>query len=358
MASFSGPSPRSVAARIQEVFDNVQTVVMSRGQGHGQGSRWRNDETLQQAINNIKAGSQAFAMSCSKLALLLPKAPAPDVLGSLLEELVANTDAIMVVYLQFVDCSVSKPLFDMVSSLVRSQLGRGKEFMDLAASASPDFGEISNSAGIIFKLYDQVQTLPMTNKAAYRRFTMERLAILNDTISEFTRYVAVAREGGGAPPRQQGGDEDEDDEDDEDDEPYTFEEVETVEACLRSMECSTQALKLALATMTHVADLVTPSTPSISVAENEREACDAWVAELYGLARRTEDNVTDLGAELYAPFDMQKVAEYHAALGATLQELTATLRRPAFASRLSPQLVAELGGLDILRLALSLSAVL
>jgi hypothetical protein len=200
----------------------------------------------------------------------------------------------------------------------------------------------------------------MTNKAAYRRFTMERLAILNDTISEFTRYVAVAREGGGTPPRQQGDDEDEDDEDDEDDEPYTMEEVETVEACLRSMECSTQALKLALAAMTHVADLVTPSTSSssTSVAESEREACDAWVAELYGLARRTEDNVTDLGAELYAPFDMQKVAEYHAALGATLEELTATLRRPAFASRLSPQLVAELGGLDILRLALSLSAVL
>lgn len=358
MASFSAvQSPRSVAVRIQEVFDNVQTVVMRRGQGHGQGSRWRNDETLQQAINNIKAGSQALAMSCSKLALLLPKAPAPDVLGSLLEELVANTDAIMVVYLQFVDCSVSKPLFDMVSSLVRSQLGRGKEFMDLAASTSPDFGEISNSAGVIFKLYDQVQTLPMTNKAAYRRFTMERLAILNDTISEFTRYVAVAREGGGTPPRQQGDDEDEDDEDDE---PYTMEEVETVEACLRSMECSTQALKLALAAMTHVADLVTPSTSSspTSVAESEREACDAWVAELYGLARRTEDNVTDLGAELYAPFDMQKVAEYHAALGATLQELTATLRRPAFASRLSPQLEAELGELDIVRLAISLAAVL
>ena len=332
----------------------MQTVVMRRGQGRGQGSRWRNDEALQQALNNVKAGSQALAMSCSKLALLLPKAPAPEVLGSLLEELVANTDAIMVVYLQFVDCSVSKPLFDMVSSLVRSQLGRSKEFMDLAASASPDFGEISNSAGVIFKLYDQVQTLPMTNKAAYRRYLMERLAILNDTISEFTRYVAVAREeGGSALLRQQG-----DDEDEEDDEPYTVEEVATVEACLRSIKCSTQMLKLALAAMTHVADLITPSTFSSSVAESEREACDAWVAELYGLARRTEDNVTDLGAELYAPFDMQNISEYHAALGATLQELIATLRRPAFASRLSPQFVAELDELDISRLALSLAAVL
>jgi hypothetical protein len=357
MATFSvSPlSPRGVATRLQEVFDNVQTVVMRRGQGHGQGSRWRNDEALQQALNNVKAGSQALAMSCSKLALLLPKAPAPEVLGSLLEELVANTDAIMVVYLQFVDCSVSKPLFDMVSSLVRSQLGRSKEFMDLAASASPDFGEISNSAGVIFKLYDQVQTLPMTNKAAYRRYLMERLAILNDTISEFTRYVAVAREEGGSAPLRQQGD---DDEDEEDDEPYTVEEVVTVEACLRSMECSTQMLKLALAAMTHVADLITPSTSSSSVADSEREACDAWVAEIYGLARRTEDNVTDLGAELYAPFDMQNISEYHAALGATLQELIATLRRPAFASRLSPQFVAELDELDISRLALSLAAVL
>ena len=355
MAALVNPYAR-VASRAHEVFENIQAlVVVQQGRPFDEPSRWRDDGQLHQALNNVKAAAQAWSMSCSKLALLVPKSPTAEILSSILDELLAQVDVVMVVFLQLMDCSLSRPLFDAVSSRVRSHVIRGKELLEMAGEASPDFGAISNAASIIFKLYDQIQDLPMTNKAAYRRHVMEQMAVVKDTIREFQGYVDAAAS---AEQGDNGDDNDEDedeDEDEDDDEPYTPQEASLVQTCLGSMDCAMLALKAVLVIMTHVADAITPGADTVDA--QDKAACDRWVGALSLLVKDCEDQLTKLGSELYAPFDLDNVRLYHGSLCTTLQRISECLSDSRYSGFLSEAHRTVLADLDTSRLAVQLAQV-
>jgi len=360
MAEFAqGPATYArVSVRIDEVFNSIQGfVVRQQGQAAFATSRWRDDAMLHQALNNIKAASQAWAMSCSKLALLISKSPSPEALTSLLEEMLSNIDVVLVVYMQLVDCSLSKPLFGMVSLSLRSQLFHSKEFMEFVSSPSPDYGSISNAAGVIFKMYDQVQDLPMTNKAAYRRFVMEQLTVVKDTMREFQGYVDAAAVGSDGATTTVNQAEEVDEDDDEDDEPYTPHEASVVQICLGSMDCTMQSLKAVLVIMTHVADALTPASTSASTSDaQDRTACESWVGDLCDLVKACENQVTDLGAELYSPFDMSNIRRYNTALCETLGVITRHLSDSRFLPHLNHAHRQQLSELETCHLAVELAS--
>ena len=355
MSEFGGPSYGSLTAKAAAVFEQVQSLVQERsgasGPGFGAASRWRDDALLHQALNNIKAAAQGLAMTCSKLSLLASKSPSPEALASLLGEFEANLDSVALVFTHLTDCSVSAPLFDMISVGVRSQLVRSKEVLEMASGR--DFDGLSNAASVVFKLYDQIQDLPMTNKAAYRRFAMEKLAIVKDTMREFQAYVDAAA--AATPTNSAAADnEDEDEDEEEDDEPYTFEEASVVQTCLRIMDSASLLLKAALAIMTQVADALTPNA---AVGEQERAACEAWVGALCLLIKQCEGNVTNLGAELYAPFDHDQIRRYRDELSSTLSQLARDLADERFGGHLSDASRAMIADVEASRVAADLASV-
>lgn len=356
MSEFSVLSYSSCSTRLREAFEGVQTVVIRNldRPSDSSGYLWRDDAQLHQSLNNIKAAAQALAMTCTKLAMLVSKSPTDEVINSLLKEFVTNVDTMMIVFVQMMDCSVSKPLFEMVSMSVRSQLVRSREFMDFVAQERQDYSVISNAAGIVFKIYDEIQALPMTNKAAYRRFAMEKMNVIKDTIREFKHYVVIARRA--CDPDSARGitvnDEEIDEDEDDDDEPYTMEEVDIVEPCLRMMECALVALKLALSTMTVVADNISLSP---AASQDAKRQCETWVSNLYAAIKSSEDTITDLGAELYPPIANDKISTFKSDLTATLSRLATLLNSEQYTPLLSDSIRAQLAELDVTRLGLGVS---
>ena len=386
-----------IVVRVDQVLENMNAFVRKKCEATGptgtvdgaaaeeRGCTWRDDADMQKRLSNVKAASQAFAMSCSKLALLARQQPSPEASQSLDDELLASADILLVCFLQAADCSICPPLFYHVQQLLRSQLLTAKEFMEALCQEPTDFDAISNGAAVVFKIYDKVQLLPMTNKAAYRRFLMEKMSLVKDTIVEFEGCVREAgeqaegngetcEEGGGesfGEAGEGGGDvrngsgsvevrDDHDDEDgDEEEAPYTPKEVATAESCLHLVRCAFDALKTCLAVMTHVADLHSPSAAESSGAagagtaavfactDSARAVCEAWVAQLYIYVKATEGGVTDLGAELYSPFDAAQILEYYDVLGATLAALCRSLGRDDYQELLSDDMRRQLGVLEV-----------
>lgn len=367
------PAPSSssaVATRITQVLENITALVRQAREREGEdrggsrrreGTPWRDDPVLQGRMSNVKAASQAFAMSCSKLAFLASRQPSVEALQSLEEELVASTDVVMMSFLQVSDCAICQPLFYQVQQLLRSQLLTAKEFVDAMGVDVVDYDAVSNGAGVVFKIYDKVQLLPMTNKAAYRRFIMEKMSLVKDSVLEFERYVSEAEAGGDAGGNRvqvEDQEDDDDDDDDEDDVPYTAKEAATASSCLHLLRCALDALRTCLAVMTLVADAQCPaggaannSGESVFVALTtaaleSKAACEEWVAELCALVRETEAGVTDLGAELYSPFDEVKIEAYYNTLGTTLALQCSTLRREEYQSLLPGDVAQQLAALN------------
>lgn len=359
----------AVAIRITQVLENITALVRQareRERPAGTGAPWRDDSELQRRMGNVKAASQAFAMSCSKLAFLASRQPSSEALQSLEEELVASTDVVMMSFLQVSDCAICQPLFYQVQQLIRSQLLTAKEFVDAMGTEVVDYEAVSNGAGVVFKIYDKVQLLPMTNKAAYRRFIMERMSLVKDSVLEFERYVseaeAEAEAGEGAAGNRvtvEDQEEGEEEDEEEDDEPYTPQEAATASSCLHLLRCALDTMRTCLAIMTLVADAQCPGgatagnsgdtvfdlTPVTATPES-KAACEKWVAELCTLVRATETGVTDLGAELYSPFDEGKIEAYYNALSATLALQCSVLRRAEYQALLPEDMAHQLGSLE------------
>ncbi len=80
--------------------------------------------------------------------------------------------------------------------------------------------------GQVWKLNDDIQKMPMSNKIAYRRCIMERSARIKDTMREFQCLVESSSQAREAGEGEGGGGQDEFcDEDDFEDESYTPAEV-------------------------------------------------------------------------------------------------------------------------------------
>lgn len=179
---------------------------------------------------------------------------------------------------------------------------------------------------MILQVVEEIQKIPLANKAAYRRFFLQvRVSSINhllpysfyhlltffqlfqkmmnikETKDEFEQYLV---ESVGKAQEENDGDQNEDDEDEDDeafpDRSYSVGEIPLVEKCVRLFQQILDCLKLSLRHFTELADLIQDKG-----TEEQQLVCQRWIAMIERQIEDIENQVTDLGALLYPPIDSE-----------------------------------------------------
>lgn len=210
-------------------------------------------------------------------------------------------------------------------------------------------------AGMIDRISEEVQKLPLINKAAYRRYIMEKCVAMKETLEEFDGYVKSAKESWKEDADEEGlvkktekltvedvDDDDEDEEEEEDEREYTKEEVSVVEPSVELIRLTLNTSKATLNIMTSVADkVVAASSSSASSAEEDSveavKKCQYWVASLTQLVADLENDVIDFGSELYPPIVNEEGStfqEQKQQLVSTISKCLTSLQDPVYTMHL------------------------
>ena len=300
------------------------------------GIPWIKDRDLQGRLTVLQEAGAALSTATTRLTLVVSKDPSESAVASIVAEMVGLVEGFVGRYLEVIACRLGDPLHQTVTFTVRSEL---RQLMDLVTLLSDDTpGNARNSrTGMVWKASDALKTLPLSNKAAYRRFVMERMVAVKDTVSEFDGYLAVVKEDLARPMHALALDADAEEDEDEDEEEelddgaeYTDADVPLLEESVAALSLSLDMLKAGLAVMTSVGDayartaeeeaappLPPPPPPSTAAgtssqagtATSAEEAppsgfhVDAWVAAVAAQSGTLEAAVTDFGAALYPPLD-------------------------------------------------------
>ena len=317
---------------------------------------WIRDKVLQTRLAALKDAADVLSKATTRLTIVTTRDGSELGVSSIAAEMTMNVNSLMGNYMAVIDCSLGDPLFHVISRSIRGEL---LQILDLVAILSKDEpGNARNSrTGMVWKTSDQIQQLPLSNKAAYRRFVMERISAVKDTLTEFEEYLAAAQLKAGAGEEAQSvqdriNDEmgvDEDDEGGEDDEEeegaeYGPSDFIFVGESVHLIRLSLELLKTGLTVMTTVGDSnarVAAETSSASAGAStgtstETEAsvedvvvqlpeggaekgagtgawgavfkCNKWVAEMSAQSDVLETALTDFGAALYPPLDVDTKA--------------------------------------------------
>ena len=254
-----------------------------------------------------------------------------------------------------------------------------------------NFTNINSATGMVWKLCEELQNLPMTNKAAYRRVFLDKIVVLKDTIREFGEYIeeakaaaALATEAPNAGGVVVSVDDEDDGEDDDEDECYTPEQTAVAEGCMLLVGATMNAIKIGLGAMTLVADSWCPAAgastaagyvaggsevgdvktvpvnelasvfattlsmsepPALHLvdqsskgrdAEDRKMVCGRWVSNLTSHVGGLESAVIDLGAELYPPFDAAIITANYSELKSKLVAFYCVLEVEEFRAALLP----------------------
>ena len=336
-----------LATALQTGSDTVLTMLEVRAKEEKRpvSMPWIKDRELQGRLTALQEAGDALSKATTRLTLVVSKDPSEGAVASIVEEMVGLVHAFVGRYLHVVECSVGDPLHQTVTVTVRGEL---RQLVDLVALLSDDVpGNSRNSrTGMVWKASDALKTLPLSNKAAYRRFVLERMVAVKDTAAEFEGYLAVVKSDLARSVRaltlSEGDDEDddeiddvdvdgeEDDDDDLDVADYKDADVPLLEESVATIALSLDMLKAGLAVMTSVGDTYAraaeeeaslplpppppPSQPRTAAGNSshagtetsEEDApfrVDTWVAAVSAESGALEGAVTDFGAALYPPLD-------------------------------------------------------
>jgi hypothetical protein len=197
--------------------------------------------------------------------------------------------------------------------------------------------------GMITKTVESIDKIPNVNKAAYRRYVLEKTLASKETLEEFDGYLKTALENGfsklsldGKKSKDEEEEDDDDDEDEddgeneEDEREYTSEEYKIVEKYVAIFRTTVDLLKLALVVITEVGDRINDETNTDSTEEatkrKELQAeSDRWIAKVVKQVGGIEGNIVDTGAELYPPVQNETVESIGNNLVSELLSLSAML---------------------------------
>lgn len=120
---------------------------------------------------------------------------------------------------------------------------------------------------MVWSIMEDMKKLPITNRNACRRAMLKGIAAVKDTIKEFKEYIDEANEfyANGGVEGEDNTVNDQWDEDDLQSTPYTHAEVETVLKIIEQFECTERVMRYAVSCLTMVNDFIEPSdneTPS------------------------------------------------------------------------------------------------
>ena len=206
---------------------------------------------------------------------------------------------------------------------------------------------------MIDKIAEELQKLPLVNKAAYRRFVLEKCLVMKETLDEFQGYVTSAKESWQESEENDGvtsqmnqlkvedvdeeeGDEDDDEDEEDDEREYTKDEVSVVEPAVALIQLALDTSKCSLNTMTIIADKIVAnhlqsasSNTDVEVEVDENElvkACQLWVANISATVASMESNVIDFGAELYPPIDIEINSKFQQQRQLLLQDIQVSMQ--------------------------------
>ena len=139
---------------------------------------WIKDRELQARLVTLKSSADVLSKATTRLTLVVSKDTSEQNVTCIASEMVNNVTMLMNSYLAVISCRVGNPLFHVISRGVRGEL---LQLLDLVLLLSKDEpGNARNSrTGMVWKTSDYIQQLPLSNKAAYRRFVMERITGMN-----------------------------------------------------------------------------------------------------------------------------------------------------------------------------------
>jgi hypothetical protein len=265
-------------------------------------------------------------------------------------------------FIMFRSCDqVSNYLFRLTQAAIRSMFEHLKALIDLvdqliykpvtkktdARQLEADDALVRNATGMIWSVQEDLRGLPGNNRNAFRRSVLVQVTSVRDTIREFEEYIEEAVEA------QKSGVVIVDDPDDElQSVPYTAEEVQVVSSCVDKMKLTEKCMKLGLLLITAINDYLEPvlreasevplagasssSLPpqpgsptressgisdvslqdlQLSEAKDRANApgadavkeMRALTSSMSELCSQLTHGCTDMGLELFVPFDMDKV---------------------------------------------------
>ena len=303
-------------------------------------SVWRGDPALRHNIRQLKVMSDGLGAQCTKLALLALRSPTEEHFESLFSEIVPQVEAYRIQFVNFSNCSLSLPLLFIVCMPVRHFLKRMLELCETIKAAS--YEEVNALTGMVHECADAVGKVPETNKIAYKRAMMDKIAAVNDVINEFSKHVTIYKNkyGDNADSNSEdnknrvdesfddevgdgnGGD---DDDYDDDEGEYTEEEVVVAEKCLKLIEHTRNMMKVGVTVTSEIADALHPlssdadesNAPEVASvftspsSSSEQRQCQEWVARVLREMELLENSTVDVGTELYAPLDNPEDVRAH-----------------------------------------------
>ena len=288
---------------------------------------WRDDPALHHNTRQLKAMSEGLGAQCTKLALLALRSPTEEYFESLFSEIIPQAQAFKIQFINFSNCSLSLPLLLIVCLPVRHFLKRMLELSESIKAGA--YEDVSSITAKVHECAEAVKKVPETNKIAYKRAMMDKVAAINDVINEFAKHVAIYNNkyGDNADTNNEdnrnrvdesfdndgdgdsGGGEEEEGE-------YTAEEVMVAEKCLKLISHARDMLKVGISVSSAVADALHPlreetqetdETPasvfSSPTSSSEQRQCQEWVAKVLRETEVIETSVVDVGSELYDPLD-------------------------------------------------------
>lgn len=267
---------------------------------------------------------------------------------------------------------MSESLFNSTAQCLNSLLGEFQALFEAVKIGNRT--AVNYTTGMITKINeDTAQKLPLANKAAYRRFIMQKCLIVKETVKEFSEYIDKSRaqlsskadtaadaadddeevSEGVEKLHLKADDQDDNDEDDDFDEDYAndMEEVlyDELELCLVGnaltiMNLGLEVLKETLNITTSVADRVAALHDNDLSGESGR-----WVCKMESYGQSIEGAVIDLGAELYPPLSStdESLKEAYSSLKKTLIESIANLQSKMLIAYIEPNNLKKLDDLLI-----------
>jgi len=230
----------------------------------GESPVWKHDIKLQQILSEIKSGSYVVVQTCIKIALLAIN-KGVDLLP-LYNDLTTQCSCLHFSYLNFLNHSLSRCLFEWVSRAIREFFTHVKA---VVVNTVQNPSALTYMVGLVTRIHEEeILKFPLANKVAFRRYIMQCCSVVKETAAEFRTYLSESslkiRTGetnliGIADSKSYNDDEEEEEEDDSVDEVEhysTEDEISVVAVCVSLMDVTLDSMKFALASITSISDAV------------------------------------------------------------------------------------------------------
>jgi hypothetical protein len=346
MSTFCASSLADLKEQLSSLVSAIESTTSARHVGQKSslfGSVWRNFADLNSVLTTLKTSLDDCGKEATKLALFVTSNVDPSELPPLVGEIKLKLDSLKAFYDQFVVVPSSRPLFFIYNVNLRTALKNFVHLIDLLNNGSSNEKAMKAVSGATKLFHDAItnlQELPVTNRAAYRRDIMSKMKIVKETIDEFQSHVNIYHQ------KQQNGttqmtQQEEGSDSEGEEEGYTDEEVVVAESAIALMTHCYKVCGVTVMAVTQICDRYTPSgsmgadsspvpEPPLHSSDTNTEinanSLQMWSASVCLKLEALSELVINLGANLYDPFeDIEESKSSYTALREGIQVCTDVL---------------------------------